>query len=430
MLISDILLLRGPVACLSGGLLWKEDDGGGPPFHGGGLKGGEWGPSCALSLLLDLLPCLSTGPRCRLDSCSDDHLHIHQTIEKSLQWQIHCHVKWEVELLTSILHLEAPSNCSDRKKQVDVNWKSNYRSNLLSMAGETTLTSKARPHPLITLGWGRAEVILKTPGTRRTSASSFSLLFDNSTQLRLLVDSCTSQDTGLSHASLWGSSVIQSARVLHCVDERRLQPHSSASCHDLSAHEVSLWGCNFHEGLGPAAPDVGNLAAFCGLWKSPERLVQSWVSCQLGGCENVLGRVTCDLRGGLGKVGLFDREILVQDLEMLTDAGHEGNGLAWMGKASSGCGVAPFLGGTTEKNPGSGTSSYWNVAPFALSSGGLFQPLGVVLYLWILSSFLGNPGRLFCFWSSGCNSLRWVRCRGHLHMVCQGTKHKHLDHKT
>lgn len=86
--------------------------------------------------------------------------------------------------------------------------------------------------------------------------------------------------------------------------------------------------------------------------------MQSQASYQLGGCENVLGRVTCDLRGGRGKVDPFDQGILVQDCERMTDAGHGGTCLASRERASSGYGVVPFWGGTIETNPDVGTSSY------------------------------------------------------------------------
>lgn len=41
-----------------------------------------------------------------------------------------------------------------------------------------------------------------------------------------------------------------------------LHPRSNASCHDQSAHGAFLWDCNSHVGLGSAAPDAENLAAF------------------------------------------------------------------------------------------------------------------------------------------------------------------------
>lgn len=160
------------------------------------------------------------------------------------------------------------------------------------------------------------------------SWSASSLLFNKFTQLGLLLHSCTSLYTSLSHASLWGSSVTQRARVLHCVDERRIQPRSSASCHDLSVQRAYLFDCNSHEGLDLADPGGELLTAFWGPCKIPGRLVQSLASCQLGGHENFLGRVTCGLRDGHGKMGPFDPGVLVQDCEKMTDAGLEGNDLA------------------------------------------------------------------------------------------------------
>lgn len=121
-----------------------------------------------------------------------------------------------------------------------------------------------------------------TPVTGRNEPAS-GLLFNNSTQLGLLLHACTSLDTSLSHASLWGSSVTQRAHVLHCVNERKLQPHSSASCHDLSAHRAFLWGCNSHECLESADPDEKNLTAFWGPSKTPGKVVLNLASCQVCG---------------------------------------------------------------------------------------------------------------------------------------------------
>lgn len=178
------------------------------------------------------------------------------------------------------------------------------------------------------MSWGRVEVIITTPVTVRTRPAS-GLPFNNFTQLGLLLHSCTSLDMSLSPASLWGSSVTQRAHALHCADEKILQPRSSASCHDLSAvHRAFLWDCNSHVGLDSYGPDGGNLSAFCGPWKTPGRLVQSLASCHLGGYENVLGRVTCDLRGGHGTEDPFDLGIHVQDCERMTDAGREGRDFA------------------------------------------------------------------------------------------------------
>lgn len=109
------------------------------------------------------------------------------------------------------------------------------------------------------MSWRRVEVIITTPVTGRTGPA-LSLFFNNFTQLGLWLHSCTSLTLSLSHASLLGFSVR--AHVLHCVDERMLHPRSNASCHDQSAHGAFLWDCNSHVGLGSAAPDAENLAAF------------------------------------------------------------------------------------------------------------------------------------------------------------------------
>lgn len=160
-----------------------------------------------------------------------------------------------------------------------------------------------------------------TPVTGRTEPAS-GLLFINSTQLGMLLHACTSVDTGLSLASPCGSSVIQRAHVLHCVNERKLQPHSSASCHGLSAHTAFLWGCNSHDCLDSAGPDGENLTAFWGPSKTPGKVVSNLASDQLDGYENVLGKVTFDLRGGHGSVGPSGMGVLVQDYEwMMYDAG-------------------------------------------------------------------------------------------------------------
>lgn len=90
---------------------------------------------------------------------------------------------------------------------------------------------------------------------------------------------------------------------------------------------------------------------------TPGGQTQSQASCQLGGCENVSGRVTCDLRGGHEKVDPFDSGIPEKDCEKMSDAGHGGSGLALMEKAFSGHDVDPFWEGMIERNPDFGTSS-------------------------------------------------------------------------
>lgn len=149
---------------------------------------------------------------------------------------------------------------------------------------------------------------------RRTEPVS-GLHFINSTQQEQLLHICTSLDMSFFHASPWGSSVIQRAHVLHCVNERKLQPRSSASCHDLSAHRAFLWDCNFHECLDCAGLDEENLTAFWSPSKTPGKVVLNLASYQLDGYENVLGIVTFDLRGGHGSVDPSDMGILVQDYE-------------------------------------------------------------------------------------------------------------------
>lgn len=113
------------------------------------------------------------------------------------------------------------------------------------------------------MDWGRVEVIITTRDWEDQPASG--LLFTNFTQLGVMLHSCTSLYMSLSHASLWGSFVSQRACVLHCVDEKTIQPRSSVSCHDLCVHRAFLLNCNSLEGLDSAALDVENLAAFWGL---------------------------------------------------------------------------------------------------------------------------------------------------------------------
>lgn len=294
---------------------------------------------------------------------------------------------------------------------------------LLSLAEETT---KFRPllFPFIT-SWVRKEVLSTTPGTGSTWPT-LGLLYNNSSQLGLLLHSCTSLALGLSYASLGGSSVNQRACALHCVDGRTLHPHSSASCHDLTAHGAFLWNCNFHVGVDSTAPDAKNLAAFCDPWKSRGCGVESLASYQLDGCENVLARVTCDQNGGCGSVGPFG--IHGQGCASMNHAGHEGGGPAWTEKASSGYSGVPFSKDRTHMNHDSGTSSHWNAAAFPLPSEWLFHH--VLTVLWILIPLsekvpsLDSPGHPVDLWSRSV--LHVGHCYDRVHKVWLNNRETNL----
>ena len=88
---GNLLLRGGTMPGLSRGLLWKDEaaEGGGVPFHAGDLYGGGWEWLCWALSMRGLFPSLSTSPRGLRGSCSPDHLHSHQTIQKTLQRQIH-----------------------------------------------------------------------------------------------------------------------------------------------------------------------------------------------------------------------------------------------------------------------------------------------------------------------------------------------------
>lgn len=135
------------------------------------------------------------------------------------------------------------------------------------------------------------------------------------------------------------------------MDERILQPHSSASCHVLYTHGAFLWDCNSHEGLDFCDPDAQMADAFYGPWKNHGRWVPSLASCQLGGCENVSWMVNGDRTGGYGRVGLFDCGIHVLEHTQMKNDG-VGGGSALVEKASSGYGEVPFWEGTTDRSPG------------------------------------------------------------------------------
>lgn len=140
------------------------------------------------------------------------------------------------------------------------------------------------------------------------------------------------------------------------MDDRILQPHSSASFRVLYTHGAFLWDCNSHEGLDFCDPDAQMAAAFYGPWKYHGRWVPSLASCQLGGCENVSRMVTGDLTGGYGRVGLFDCGIHALEHNQMKNDG-VGGGSALVEKASSGYGAVPFWEGTNDRSPGLMTSN-------------------------------------------------------------------------
>lgn len=150
-----------------------------------------------------------------------------------------------------------------------------------------------------------------------------------------LAQRTTSLYMSLSPAPLWGSSVTQRADALHCGDERTIQGHSSASCHDLSVRRLFL----LDEGLDSADLEEKNLTAFWNPEKIPGRGAQHLV-CQLGGYENVSEKLTCDLRGGHGKTDPLDCGVREQDCEGTSDA--EGCGSSATETVCDGHDVGPF----------------------------------------------------------------------------------------